>query len=133
MSSHTAPQERAAPENGGHAAAVRRKAPAERGTTLIAPGVVARVAARAAHEALVRETGQGPARRALGRPHSSVYVGDGATRLAVSVALPYPVDISRTCEEMAHYIAGRVGHLTGMRIEDVTVSVRRLVQDRRLG
>ncbi|MFE4370378.1 Asp23/Gls24 family envelope stress response protein [Streptomyces sp. NPDC056835] len=108
-------------------------APALRGATLIPGTVVARIAARAAREALrlQREAlshpggGEPPAR--LGGPRSTATVHDGSACLGISLDLPYPIDIARTCGEIRHYIAERVDQLTGMRIDDVTVSVRRLV------
>ncbi|MGX1761644.1 hypothetical protein ACWIG5_32840 [Streptomyces lydicus] len=52
---------------------------------------------------------------------------EDSARLKVSVDLPYPVDIARTCGEIRRYIAHRVSDLTGLRIDGVTISVQRLV------
>ncbi|MFJ5798589.1 Asp23/Gls24 family envelope stress response protein [Streptomyces decoyicus] len=101
--------------------------PARRGATLIPETVVARIAVRAAREALIRHTGWPPARLGLGPAHSTAAVHEGSARLKVSLDLPYPVDIARTCGEIRRYIADRVSHLTGLRIDDLTVSVQRLV------
>ncbi|WP_046494259.1 Asp23/Gls24 family envelope stress response protein [Streptomyces odonnellii] len=103
-------------------------APALRGATLIPGTVVARITAQAAREALSRQGGGGPsARFGLGTPRSTAAVHDGSARLGISLDLPYPIDIAGACGEIRHYIAERVAHLTGMRIDDITVSVQRLV------
>lgn len=103
-------------------------APALRGATLIPGTVVARIAAQAAREALSHQGGgEPPARFGLGTPRSTAAVHDGSARLGISLDLPYPIDIARACGEIRHYIAERVAHLTGMRIDDITVSVQRLV------
>ncbi|WP_407555481.1 hypothetical protein QOM21_37035 [Streptomyces sp. Pv4-95] len=94
---------------------------------MIPETVVARIAVRAAHEALIRQAGQSPARLGLGPAPSTAAVHDGSARLTVYLDLPYPVDIARTCGEMRRYISDRVSHLTGLRIDDLTVSVQRLV------
>ncbi|MFF9785180.1 Asp23/Gls24 family envelope stress response protein [Streptomyces nigrescens] len=101
--------------------------PARRGATLVPETVVARIAVRAAREALIRHTGRPPARLGLGPAHSTAAVHEGSARLKVSLDLPYPVDIARTCGEIRRYITDRVSHLTGLRIDDLNVSVQRLV------
>lgn len=108
-------------------------APARRGATLVPEAVVARIAARAAREALsgraaVPAVGPGP-----GSPRSTAVVHEGSARISVSVDLPYPTDIARTCGEIRHYLAERVPHLTGLRIDDITVSVHRLIPSRSPG
>ncbi|MER8155878.1 Asp23/Gls24 family envelope stress response protein [Streptomyces sp. NPDC094472] len=94
--------------------------------------MVARIAVRAAHEALTRQGGKPPARLGLGTPRTKATVHDGSARLGVSLELPYPVDIARAGGEIRHYIAERVSHLTGLRIDGITVSVQRLVTGRSL-
>jgi uncharacterized alkaline shock family protein YloU len=88
---------------------------------------VARIAGRAAREALGRQTGASGAPLGLDAPHATAVVHRGSARLQVSLDLPYPIDIARTCGEIRSYITERVSYLTGMRIDDVTVSVHRLV------
>ena len=107
-------------------------APALRGTTLIPESVVARIAVRAAREALARHAGASPARLGLRAPHSTATVHKGSARLGVSLDLPYPVDIARAGGEIRHYVTERVRRLTGLRVDDVTVSVQRLVPDESL-
>jgi len=102
-------------------------APAERGATIIRAEVVARIAARAAYEALTRQTGAPPARRGLTAPSSSADVRNGSACLRVSLDLPYPLDINRAAREMRRYIADRVTQLTGIRVDDLTLTVQRLV------
>lgn len=109
--------------------AVRLPAPALRGATLIPETVVARITARAAHEALSGQPGLPGARPALGAPRSTATVHHGSARIGVALDLPYPIDIARTCGEIRHYVTERVSHLTGMHIDDLTVSVHRLVPD----
>ncbi|MFD3420075.1 Asp23/Gls24 family envelope stress response protein [Streptomyces decoyicus] len=89
--------------------------------------MVARIAVRAAREALIRHAGLPPARLGLGPAHSTATVREGSAHLKVSLDLPYPVDIARTCGEIRQYLTDRVSHLTGLRIDDLTVSVQRLV------
>lgn len=123
------PTSRPATAGGERANAPSLPPPARRGATVIPDDVVARVTARAAREALTRQTGATPGRLDLGTPRARAAVHDWSARLGVSVELPYPRDIARACEEIRHYIADRVTYLTGMRIDDITVSVRRLVPD----
>ncbi|WP_246097475.1 Asp23/Gls24 family envelope stress response protein [Streptomyces botrytidirepellens] len=104
-------------------------APARRGATQIPDTVVARIAARAAREALSRRGDGSPPRPGLGAPRATATVHNGSARLGVSLGLPYPVDIAGTCGEIRHYVADRVSYLTGMRVDTITVSVRRLVPD----
>ncbi|WJD98268.1 Asp23/Gls24 family envelope stress response protein [Streptomyces antimycoticus] len=94
--------------------------------------MVARIAARAAHEALTRQGGEPPQRLGLSTPRTTATVNNGSVRLDVSLELPYPVDIARAGGEIRHYIAERVSHLTGLRIDGITVSVQRLVAGRNL-
>jgi uncharacterized alkaline shock family protein YloU len=91
--------------------------------------VVARIAVRAAREALTRTTGVSPVQLGLGVPQSTATVHQGTAHLAVSLDLPYPIDIARTGGEIRHYITERVSHLTGLHLDDITVSVHRLVPD----
>ncbi|SEG94021.1 Uncharacterized conserved protein YloU, alkaline shock protein (Asp23) family [Actinacidiphila yanglinensis] len=100
-----------------------------RGATHIRESVVARIAARAAQEALNQVAGEPPARLGLGQPRSTATVHQGSARLTVSLDLPYPVDIQRTGDEIRRYVAERVAHLTGLDLDDTAVSVHRLVPD----
>ncbi|GGN34669.1 hypothetical protein GCM10012285_06990 [Streptomyces kronopolitis] len=106
--------------------------PARRGATLIPETVVARIAVRAAHEALIRHAGRSTSRLGLGPAHSTAAVHDGSARLKVSLDLPYPVDIARACGEIRRYVDNRVSYLTGLRLDGLTLFVQRLVSDESL-
>ncbi|MFD7612435.1 Asp23/Gls24 family envelope stress response protein [Streptomyces sp. NPDC059828] len=100
--------------------------PAERGVTEIPDKVVARIAARAAREALTRHVGP-PSARPLTLPSASATVHEGSARLSLSLDLPYPLDIASAAGRMRQAISERVAHLTGMNVSEVTLTVRRLV------
>jgi hypothetical protein len=102
-------------------------APGLRGATVVPEAVVARITDRAAYEALSRQSGGPPARLGLSAPRAKAVVHHGSARIVVRMDLPYPIDIAGACGEIRHYISERVSKLTGMRIDDVTVSVHRLV------
>ncbi|MER6037927.1 hypothetical protein ABT133_29130 [Streptomyces sp. NPDC001835] len=48
-------------------------------------------------------------------------------RLHLAVDLPYPTDPARVCEQIQHDVAHRVAQLTGLRVDEVTLTARRLV------
>jgi uncharacterized alkaline shock family protein YloU len=109
-------------------AAARALVPAaERGATVIPDKVVARIAARAAREALAGQTGVPPARLELAAPRSSAAVSSGSARLGLSLDLPYPIDIAAASREMQHYVGERVAQLTGIRVTEVTLAIQHLV------
>lgn len=100
---------------------------AERGETTIADRVVAKVAGRAAHEALRT----GPDARKLPRgkrsaPRATVDVRESSARVKVSVELGYPSDIGAQCSAVRRQVASRVRELVGMEVPDVAVEVERL-------
>ncbi|MFF4652931.1 Asp23/Gls24 family envelope stress response protein [Streptomyces sp. NPDC001380] len=101
--------------------------PAERGATVLPDRVVARVAGRAAHEALTRRWGAAPDRLGLNGPGAEVSVRGGEARIALGVDLPYPVDIAGEARALQDAVARRVADLTGLRVGEVTLTVRRLV------
>lgn len=101
--------------------------PAERGATEIPAKVVERIAEGAAREATTRRTGPPSDRPALGSPSASAAVHHGSARLAISLDLPYPLDIALATSQMRDDIAERVAHCTGMNVREVTLTVRRLV------
>ncbi|MEU0074646.1 hypothetical protein ABZ027_34695 [Streptomyces sp. NPDC006332] len=92
----------------------------ERGATRIADRVVAKVAGRAAREAL----GELPAEAAP--PHASVVVHHGTARVRVHLELDYPCDIGARCGSVRRHVAERVGALVGMKVPEVAVQVERL-------
>ncbi|TVL90729.1 hypothetical protein [Streptomyces sp. SAJ15] len=93
--------------------------PAERGATRIADRVVAKIASQAAREAL-REGPTAP------RPHAVVAVRDHVVRVRVTVELGYPSDIGTQCGAVRRQVTERVGHLAGMEVPEVAVTVERL-------
>ncbi|MFF5447978.1 Asp23/Gls24 family envelope stress response protein [Streptomyces sp. NPDC012888] len=101
---------------------------AERGATVIPEKVVARIARRAAQEALAHYAATAPARSApLARPRAEAAVTDGTARLGLTLELPYPADLARTCRAVQEHVSERVGELTGMRITEVTLVIEHLV------
>ncbi|MGW3915721.1 Asp23/Gls24 family envelope stress response protein [Streptomyces sp. NPDC005070] len=110
-----------------------RVPPPERGATRIADRVVAKIASRAAREALP------PLPADAVPPHASVVVrrqasGSGGTdgtpthsaRVRVSLELGYPADIGAQCGEVRRHVAERVEALAGMEVPEVAVQVERL-------
>ncbi|MGW7316241.1 Asp23/Gls24 family envelope stress response protein [Streptomyces sp. NPDC054865] len=88
---------------------------------------MARIAARAAKEALAQHTGTATSPAKVAAPRASASVGNDSTRLGLSVEFPYPTDLARTSREIQRYVGERVAHLTGMRITEVTLTIVRLV------
>ncbi|MEU9789601.1 Asp23/Gls24 family envelope stress response protein [Streptomyces sparsogenes] len=101
--------------------------PAERGATVIPDRVVARIAAQAARTAQRRRAAVSPDRSGPAAPSASAAVRAGSVRLHVAMDLPYPVDIARVCERIQRDVAERVAQLTGLRVTEVTLTVRRLL------
>ncbi|MFF4541560.1 hypothetical protein [Streptomyces aureus] len=107
--------------------------PPERGATKIADRVVAKIASRAAREALP------PPPADAVPPHASVVVrrqasgtgGAGGTpthsaRVRVSLELGYPADIGAQCGAVRRHVTERVEALAGMEVPEVAVQVERL-------
>ncbi|MEU2181165.1 hypothetical protein [Streptomyces thermolilacinus] len=94
---------------------------------MIPEKVVARIAARAAKEALAAHTGTSAAHAKPAAPHASATIDSGSARLRLAVDLPYPADLATAAQQMQHYISERVAHLTGMRVTEVTLAVEHLV------
>ncbi|MFJ9079494.1 Asp23/Gls24 family envelope stress response protein [Streptomyces sp. NPDC102278] len=102
---------------------------AERGATVIPEKVVARIAARAAREALAgrTHTAAGAVRAKLQAPHASVTAGSGTARLGLTMDLPYPIDVADASRHVQRYVSERVAHLTGMRVTECTLDIAHLV------
>ncbi|MFF8659629.1 Asp23/Gls24 family envelope stress response protein [Streptomyces huasconensis] len=92
----------------------------ERGATRIADRVVAKIAARAAREAVETVPDGGSP------PRASVAVRHDTARVRVSLELDYPCDIGRQCGAVRHQVAERVRTLAGMDVPEVVVHVERL-------
>lgn len=95
-------------------------APGERGATRIADRVVAKIASRAAREAV------GPLPPGAAPPHATVVVRHEAARIRVHVELDYPGDIGGRCAQVRRQVVDRVRALTGMHVPEVVVLVERL-------
>ncbi|MBT2404921.1 Asp23/Gls24 family envelope stress response protein [Streptomyces sp. ISL-87] len=110
----------------GPAGATRALPPAaERGATVIPDKVVARIAARAAREALHRQAGT--SHMNLAAPRASVAVAGGSARLGLTLDLPYPAELAGAARQLQHYVGERVAELTGMKVSEVTVTIEHLV------
>ncbi|WP_374772608.1 Asp23/Gls24 family envelope stress response protein [Streptomyces sp. NBC_01310] len=130
-------QPEAAPHGGAAAPTPPVLPAAERGATVIPDRVVARIAARAAKEALATHTDTSAAHAKLADPRASVTVGSGAARLGLTLDLPYPVDLAGVSRQVQQYVSERVAHLTGMRVTEVTLAIEHLIpahglEDRRV-
>ncbi|MGW2441331.1 Asp23/Gls24 family envelope stress response protein [Streptomyces goshikiensis] len=89
--------------------------------------MVARIAARAAKEALAESTDTSAAPAQLAAPQASATVARGSARLGLTVELHYPADLALASRGVQHYVSERVAHLTGMRVTEVTLAIERLV------
>ncbi|KMO93453.1 Asp23/Gls24 family envelope stress response protein [Streptomyces roseus] len=101
--------------------------PAERGATVIPDKVVARIAARAAREALAGGAAASPERGSPGTPSASVTTGNGTVRLSLSMNLPYPTDLATASRRVQQYVGEKVSRLTGMKVTEVSVVIEQLV------
>ncbi|GGW13288.1 hypothetical protein GCM10018980_77250 [Streptomyces capoamus] len=101
--------------------------PAERGATVIPDRVVARIAAQAARAAQSRRAAVPPDRGNPEAPGASAAVRAGSVRLHLTLDLPYPTDIPGVCERIQQDVAEKVAQLTGLRVGEVVLTVRRLM------
>ncbi|MCB5181217.1 Asp23/Gls24 family envelope stress response protein [Streptomyces antimicrobicus] len=92
----------------------------ERGATRIADRVVAKIAARAAQEALT-----GPPAGAA-PPHAAVTVHHDIARVRISLELGYPTDIAAQCAAVRRQVADRVEECTDMAVPEVDIDVEHL-------
>lgn len=100
-------------------------APAERGRTRLDDRVFARIAARAAAEALALHTAD-PGR--LERPRATASQHrKGVVRIKVGLDLPYPVDIAAVSREVHSRVSERLARLAGAEAPTITLVVERLV------
>ncbi|MDG4858688.1 hypothetical protein P8605_11085 [Streptomyces sp. T-3] len=93
--------------------------PGGRGATRIADRVVAKIAARAAREALELPSGSE-------LPQATVTVHHDTARVRIRLELGYPGDIGRQCGAVRRQVVQRVRALAGMTVPEVTVRVERL-------
>ena len=101
--------------------------PGERGATRIADRVVAKIASRAAREALGAPPpgGSPPHATVSVRPRDGQSAGHTA-HVRVHVELGYPCDIGAGCRAVRRHVAERVDTLVGMEVPEVAVHVERL-------
>ncbi|MCX4633617.1 hypothetical protein HEP86_10465 [Streptomyces sp. RPA4-5] len=100
----------------------------ERGATRIADRVVAKIAARAAREALRAES---PRARTDAHATVTVHRRDdrqhfGEARVRIAVELGYPSDIGGQCRVVRRRVTERVTELANMTVPEVAVEVERL-------
>ncbi|GGR60003.1 hypothetical protein GCM10010251_90930 [Streptomyces aurantiogriseus] len=106
--------------------------PGERGATRIADRVVAKIAARAALEAVGRLPSEAarPHVTVVVRPHSRLGSSGGtpieAAHIRVHLELDYPTDLGSRCHAVRRHVTERVGALVGMEVPEVAVQVERL-------
>ncbi|MFG2775551.1 Asp23/Gls24 family envelope stress response protein [Streptomyces sp. NPDC048350] len=94
--------------------------PAGRGATTIADRVVAKIAAKAAREAL------GVLPQGGSAPLASVVVQRDAARVSINLELGYPSDLRGQCLAVRSQVIRRVRDLAGLEVPEVAVHVERL-------
>ena len=96
-----------------------------RGSLRVADRVFAKIAARAARDAL---DGAWAGRAGRGAPpRVSVSVPGRTATVRVGVELPFPTDLAALARQVRDRVAGQVAALTGIRVAEVTVVVERLL------
>jgi len=116
-------------------AVARLPAPGQRGQTVIADRVVARLAARAVAE--VEQTG-GAARQLIGVAIGR-QTGEGTARVSARVdghlamiemrlSLAYPAPVRALTREVRRHVIERVTGLTGLEVRHVDIEVARLLR-----
>ncbi|MFC1413646.1 hypothetical protein ACEZCY_31300 [Streptacidiphilus sp. N1-12] len=99
-------------------------APADRGSTRIADRVLARIASRAAVEALAGHTAD---TQRLETPRASASQGRHGISIRVGLDLPYPADIAAVSREVHRQIVRRMADLAGAEAPKIILVVERLV------
>ncbi|OIK04677.1 Asp23/Gls24 family envelope stress response protein [Streptomyces monashensis] len=94
--------------------------PGERGALRIADRVVAKIAARAAREALPPPPADAAA------PHATVVRHADVARVQVHLELGYPCDIGAHSAAVRRHVAQRVSALVDMEVTEVAVRIERL-------
>ncbi|MFE1410915.1 Asp23/Gls24 family envelope stress response protein [Streptomyces sp. NPDC058746] len=95
-----------------------RAAPADRGATRIADGVVAKIAGQAAREALPAPSGA--------PPHATVTVHHDIARVRVSLELDYPSDLAAQCAAVRQRVTLRVEECAEMSVPEVDIDIEHL-------
>jgi uncharacterized alkaline shock family protein YloU len=108
------------------AAPLTLPAAADRGSTRLADRVLARIASRAATEALATLPAADPTR--LETPRATAKQGrKGKVTIRVGLDLPYPSDIAAVSREVHRRIVERLDQLAGTEAPTVSLVVERLV------
>jgi uncharacterized alkaline shock family protein YloU len=94
--------------------------PGERGATRIADRVIAKIASRAAREAVE------PLPPDAAAPHATVVVHHDTARFRVHVELDYPGDLGDRCARVRRRVTERVTDLVDLHVTEVVVQVERL-------
>ncbi|MEU1466426.1 Asp23/Gls24 family envelope stress response protein [Streptomyces sp. NPDC005727] len=123
----TTPPDRPGQEGTTSAPTTGLPPPAERGATVIPDKVVTRIAAKAARTSQARRAAVPVHQNQPARPRVTAAVRDGSVRLHLDMDLPYPADIAGVCQQIQRDVAERVSQLTGLRVREVALTVRRLV------
>ncbi|MFD7629538.1 Asp23/Gls24 family envelope stress response protein [Streptomyces sp. NPDC059851] len=89
--------------------------------------MVARIAVRAAREALAEHAATSPRQAELAPPRASATVGGGTARLGLTMDLPYPTNLAGASRAVQDHVSRRVSQLTGLRITEVTLAIEHLV------
>ncbi|MCY0916951.1 DUF6286 domain-containing protein [Streptomyces sp. H27-G5] len=97
-----------------------------RGTTHIEDRAVARIAARAASDALEAHASPGQRTQA---PHVRIATAGGAVRVALQIHLPYPADLSAVCTRLQDHVAVRLAEMTGLHVPEVRVGIQHFIVD----
>ncbi|MFJ3923501.1 hypothetical protein [Streptomyces sp. NPDC090022] len=97
-----------------------RVPPAERGATQITDRVVAKIAARAAREALGGPPPGGTA------PHATVTVHHDIARVRISLELGYPGDLAAQCAAVRRHVTERVESCAAMTVPEVDIDIEHL-------
>ncbi|MFG2619980.1 hypothetical protein ACGFXC_20460 [Streptomyces sp. NPDC048507] len=91
---------------------------ADRGATRIADRVVAKIASRAAREALDAPPGNGP--------HAVVTVHHDIARVRVSLELAYPSDLAAQCAAVRRLVALRIEECAQLTVPEVGIDIEHL-------
>ena len=109
--------------------------PAQRGTTTIADGVVAKVASLAVHEIDAVAGLGGPLSGAVGqvvgrlrgREHATtgvgVEVGTSEAAVDLAVRIHYPASIPQVAEQIRENVVDRIERLVGLKVVEVNIAV----------
>ncbi|MEU8775243.1 hypothetical protein [Streptomyces sp. NPDC048606] len=99
---------------------------ADRGALRIADRVIAKIAARAAREALGPTRTPAAGAATLPAPHATVTVHHDIARVHVSLHLPYPDDLAARCAAVRRRVVERVEGCASMSVPEVDIDIEHL-------